>query len=550
MHFDEERLRSAFKQLASALEVLHLHRRVHRDIKPSKILVEPSGRLVLLDFGLVTPSELSLKSVDHDYPVGTIAYMAPEQATSQEISPKADWYSFGVLLFEALAGQLPFNGTYHQLLLAKRYEISPNPRDIDPAIPEDLADLSMALMSYHAAARPSARGDSFPLVLPDQHAETRGPVFVGRDREMNRILEAYKNVQENGFRAILVRGTSGFGKSKLLKTAGRMILEENPKSIVLLGRCNERESISFKAFDGVVDALSRNLLRISERELGRLTPSNVDLLTRVFPILSCLNDPSIVPFRQTRQEYDPQEVRSLAFTALREHLMLLFALHPVIIMIDDIQWADKDSFQLLRSLMQPPDSPAILFIMSIRTNPDVEAFSEVETWLSQLPLPLEKMDLEPLSPDASCLLAQELLETLPIPLGSCLPNPEDIALETAGHPFESPLVDLVELTCVSFGPLRQDAAAYALGVSVPEIFRMATQLKTQRLIRTTGPGAQDMVEPYHDRVREAVLFRMDPQIKITLRLCAYYVLRVTWSLSILQNTWQLLENTRKLRACL
>ncbi len=557
MPFDEGRLRDAFSQLASALEVIHSHQRVHRDIKPANILVQADGRLVLLDFGLVTQVEPGLQSVDHQMPVGTITYMAPEQAASMEITPKADWYSFGVLLFEALAGRPPFSGTYNQLLLAKRYNVPPNPRDIVPGIPEDLADLAMALMSYNAAARPGAREvrrvlkrDGFPVVIPETAAETHGPIFIGRDREIGRILETFQEVRENGFRALLVEGASGLGKSELLRMAGRLILDETPGAIVLWGRCNERESVSFKAFDGVVDALSRNLLRLSERELGRLTPMNVDLLTRVFPVLSCLNDPGAPLSRRPRQEYDPQEVRSLAFTALREHLSLLADLHPVVVIIDDIQWADKDSIQLLRALTQPPDPPAILLVMSMRTNPDAENDSDAGEWLSRLPFHLERMQLEPLPPDASCQLAQELMEVLPIPPGAPLPKPEHIALEAGGHPLfiqelvqhltaaggkgtlqgrlklddvlwarvrqlEPELAHLVELACVSFGPLRQDAAGFAMGVSPAEVFRMATRLKILRLVRTTGPGVQDVVEPYHDRVREAVLARMDPEVKKT-----------------------------------
>jgi len=494
--------------------------------------------------------------------------MAPEQAASMEISPKADWYSFGVLLFEALAGQPPFSGTYNQILLAKRYDIPPNPREIDSAIPEDLAELAMALMSYSPAARPGVRQvqsilrrDGFPAVMPEPAVEPRAPIFIGRESEIKTILDMCRDVPENGFRALLVQGVSGLGKSELLKCAGRHILDENPGAIVLWGRCNERESVSFKAFDGVVDALSRNLLRLSERELGRLTPSNVDLLTRVFPVLACLNDPVSLPLRRERQEYDPQEVRSLAFTALREHLTLLAGLHPLVVIIDDIQWADKDSFQLLRALTQPPDPPAFLLIMSIRTNPDAETGSDIETWLSQLPFQPEKMELEPLSFESSCQLATELLDASPLPPGVRLPKAEDIALEASGHPLfiqelvhhftmgggyaplgsvklddvlwnrvsrlESDLAHLVQLACVSFGPLRQDAAGYVMGISPAEVFRLATRLKTLRLVRTTGPGAQDVVEPYHDRVREAVLFRMDPQIKVTWHKALVRVLRAS-----------------------
>src|SRR6185436_11983547 len=112
------KLRAAIAQLAAALRTLHAHGLVHRDVKPHNVLVTPAGRVVLLDFGLVAGVAQSESNV-----VGTPAYMAPEQGMLQEVGPAADWYGVGALLYEALTGELPFQGGPLQVLMAKQHQL-------------------------------------------------------------------------------------------------------------------------------------------------------------------------------------------------------------------------------------------------------------------------------------------------------------------------------------------------------------------------------------------------------------------------------------------
>ena len=120
---DFERLRETLRQLASGLCALHAAGKLHRDLKPSNILVSAQGRAVLLDFGLVLDAT---EQEEAGYLVGTPAYMSPEQLRGDSISPASDWYSVGVLLYEALTGRLPHEGTIAQLVVAKQ-EQDPTP---------------------------------------------------------------------------------------------------------------------------------------------------------------------------------------------------------------------------------------------------------------------------------------------------------------------------------------------------------------------------------------------------------------------------------------
>jgi hypothetical protein len=289
--FDEVRLRSSMVQLARGLCVLHAAGKVHRDIKPANLRVTPEGHLVILDFGLVSDVTTDDRDRD-DNVVGTASYMAPEQAASQRVGPEADWYAVGVLLYEALVGRLPYVGSWLQVIMDKQMFLPPRPRARSRTIPRDLDALCMALLAIEPAARPSGRevlarlgaGEADEVALTGTSSAHRAP-FVGRRHELELLDAAFDDVRGGAPVAVLLEGDSGVGKSALVRRFLDALAATERGVVVLAGRCYERESVPYKAFDGVVDALSHYLLRHDDAVTEAVLPRQAGLLAQVFPVL-------------------------------------------------------------------------------------------------------------------------------------------------------------------------------------------------------------------------------------------------------------------------
>ena len=175
---DESRLRPTLKQLAEGLQALHGFGMVHRDVKPTNVMVTDDGRVKLLDFGLVAAERVATmsdrRSVEGGV-VGTAAYMAPEQAAGGEVTPATDWYAVGVLVFEALTGAVPFSGPILQVLMDKQQRPSPSPSSLVRQTPPDLATLCDALLERDPTRRPDGSQILQRLGVSQQMAAQASP---------------------------------------------------------------------------------------------------------------------------------------------------------------------------------------------------------------------------------------------------------------------------------------------------------------------------------------------------------------------------------------
>ena len=548
------RLRAALKQLVQGVLALHAAGKLHRDLKPSNVLVTPTGRVVILDFGLV--AEL-VPDVNHSGTEagfsGTVPYMAPEQGSPEGRAAPADWYSVGVMLYEALAGRLPFPGNGIDVLLRKQREDPPRPSEFARYIPPDLELLAMQLLDRDPFKRPTgeeilARLGSSPRRRPSQAAAARtqeGP-FVGRHRHLDALEAAFAASKRGHPVAVFVRGASGIGKTALVKSF-LDDLRTREGAVVFAGRCYERESVPFKAVDGVVDAVSRHLARLPFNEAAALLPRTIRALARVFPVLLRVEAIERAP-KLAAETPDRQELRRRAFTAATELLRNLAAKQPVVLFIDDLQWGDADSAALILDLLRPPDGPGILFIAGHRS--DEEASSPVLRDTLQRSraegADVRVLTVGSLEPDEGRDLAMTLLQERG---GTDEARAEEIALEADGNPFfiealvrherrptaigaeqtpaEPVSLDRVmqlrlarlgrsarqvlEVIATAGRPLPVEIAMAAAGIGLEEASTLLAGLRASGFVRATPSIGGELVETFHDRVRVSVMSQMSPE---------------------------------------
>ena len=317
---DHGRLRKALWEIVSGLEALHSAGHVHRDIKPSNVLVTRDGRVVVLDFGLVT----AIAGHDHTSGnvVGTVAYMAPEQAASTTVGPGADWYSVGVLIYQALTGRLPFIGRPIDVLQMKQSSEPEPPSRVNDTIPEDLDRLCARLLRIDPATRPSGPeiaailGGDADTAIAALPPSVDGALFVGREDEIAHLQNAFARSQGGSAVGICIHGESGVGKSALLQWFTDQLKANDSNVIVLGDRCYEREVAHYKAFDSLVDQLADFLASLDSTSAATLIPTNVSLLSRLFPVLLRVEPVAAAPTPR-KKTADPLDLRVRALRALR-----------------------------------------------------------------------------------------------------------------------------------------------------------------------------------------------------------------------------------------
>ena len=163
---------------------------------------------------------------------------------------------------------------------------------------------------------------------------------------------------------VLVRGESGLGKSRLVRYFADSIAMSDRQAVILGGRCYERETVPYKALDGVIDALGRFLTRLPAAEADSYLPTRPGALVQAFPVLRRV--PGMAQTRDQAKMVDPHELRRGAFAAIRDMLTRLAERRPVIILIDDLQWADADSLAVLAEVLRPPAPPPLLLLGTTR----------------------------------------------------------------------------------------------------------------------------------------------------------------------------------------
>ncbi len=551
---DERRLRRALAGLTSGLAALHAAGKIHRDVKPSNVIVDDTGRAVLLDFGVVAELRHA-GDFENKQIIGTVSYMAPEQARGDTVGPAADWYALGVVLFQALTGRLPLAATSDALLVLKQHTAAPEvSRFVDA--PPDLTELCRRLLERDPRDRPSEAQIFELLGMPRTvhesswlPAATEGRLFVGRRVELG-LLEAALATSGHAAVAVVVEGESGVGKTALVDHFCELVRATHRKATVLRGRCHQRERVAFNAFDGIIHELARWLISRPEPKVAAIVPARIGELIAVFPDLRAVpvfaaavapdserTERSTGPRDSIGVLQTPADQRDRAFAALRALLATMARRGPVVLVIDDLQWADDDSLAALAVLLAEREAPPILVLATLRSGAKAPLLATDTRRLALVglaPIDAEKLlhqlafaaGVDSNSVDENHLIEEShghplfLAELVRhrVPAGTA-PRLDD-AIWSRASALDPDARKVLATISIAGSALPRELALETTGLAPPAAEAALDRLARAQLVKIDGPRRTDLVEPFHDRVRESVLANepADAQKKLHLAL--------------------------------
>jgi predicted ATPase/signal transduction histidine kinase/tRNA A-37 threonylcarbamoyl transferase component Bud32 len=450
---------------AAALAEIHAANVIHKDVNPSNIVYErQTGRVKLIDFDIAT--RLSRESPSIKDPAaleGTLAYLSPEQTgrMSRSLDYRTDLYSLGVSLYQLLTRRLPFEGSDAMSLIHCHIAQRPvPPHQIEPRIPEPVSDIVMKLLEKAAEHRyQSAEGlrvdleeclrqlrhtgtvAAFPLGRGDVSSRFEIPEkLYGREASRAALLRAFEQVCQGGRKLALVAGYSGVGKSSLARDLYRPVVERHGHFIEGKFELLQRNTPYFalvKAFQSLVrHALAEPEARIAalrERLLAEVGQSS-RILEGTIPGIELIVSPSAAEPQAARM-YSPTEQQN-RFNLAFKGFVRAFAEpeHPLVLLLDDLQWIDAASLKLLTFLLSAEDISHFLVIGAYRDN-EVDAARPLMTMLRDLQRDagcVEEIALTPLDVDDVTSLIADALRT---DAKAALPLAKVVWRKTGGNPF-------------------------------------------------------------------------------------------------------------------
>ena len=448
-------------QIASILDELYRHRVIHKDIKPRNILINPStSHVKLIDFSIASllPKENQILTSPNCLE-GTLAYLSPEQTgrMNRGIDYRSDFYSTGVTFYKLLTTELPFSTTDPMELVHCHIAKQPlPPHQRNRAIPPLLSDIISKLMAKNAEDRyQSALGLKYDLEQCSYHWHRLGAYaemklgsrdicdrFVipeklyGRQAEVKTLLGAFERVTQGTTEMILVAGFSGIGKTAVVNEVQKPIVRQ--RGYFIQGKFDQfQRNIPFSAIVQALRDLMEQLLTETDAQLQQW---KAQILSAVGENGQVMVD--VIPELERIIGKQPP-ADELSGTAAQNRFNLLFSKfiqvfttkeHPLVIFLDDLQWADSASLKLLQLLMAETNSSYLLLIGAYRDN-EVNPTHPLMLTLSEMAkvgVSLNTITLEPLSKsDLNHLIA----DTLTCGIELAEPLTELVAQKTKGNPF-------------------------------------------------------------------------------------------------------------------
>src|ERR1700733_12990608 len=382
--------------LARALSGLHKRELIHKDVKPANVLVDAAtGQVRLIGFGIASrlPRERQAPEPP-EFIAGTLAYMAPEQTgrMNRSIDSRSDLYAFGVTLYEMLTGTLPFTASDPMELVHCHIARQPTPPcERHKGAPRAVSAIIMKLLAKTAEERYQTAGgveSDLRRCLAEwetQHRIGRLPLgahdasdrllipenLYGREREIEALIAVFDRVVALDIpELVLVSGYSGIGKSSVVNELHKVLVP--PRGLFASGKFDQyRRDIPYATLAQAFQSLVRSLLTQSEAELGQWRDSlsealgpNGQLIANIVPELEL-----VIGKQPLVADLSPQDAQNRFQTVFRRFLGVFARKeHPLALFLDDLQWLDRATLDLLEHLVTPPEGRHLLLVGAYRDN--------------------------------------------------------------------------------------------------------------------------------------------------------------------------------------
>ncbi|WP_224248504.1 trifunctional serine/threonine-protein kinase/ATP-binding protein/sensor histidine kinase [Hyalangium gracile] len=447
--------------LASALAEIHQRGVIHKDLKPSNIIIEPSGEPRLIDFGAATLQQIEhLEAAPANQIEGTLPYMSPEQTgrMNRVVDYRTDFYSLGVTLYELLTGMRPFRGRdalewFH----AHMTQRPKPPEQLVSGIPPAVSAIVLKLLAKVAEERyQSAEGlradleqcregllrgalEGFQPGAHDTPNRFQLPQrLYGREADITALLEGFERVVHvQKPELILISGYSGIGKSSVVQELLKPVVQR--RGLFLSGKFDQfQRDVPYATLAQAIRELVRHLLASTDEELAawrqrllRAFEGEGRILVDLVPQLEL-----VVGALPAGPELPPPEAQNRFNRVFRRFLSVFAtAQHPLVVFLDDLQWADPASLVLVHHLLTQPEPPPVLWIGAYRDNevspshalvPALEGMRKAGARLTELRLePLSLEQVQQLVGDALPGASREVI----VPLSALSHE------KTGGNPF-------------------------------------------------------------------------------------------------------------------